>query len=151
MGRIQKRSKKGSGGYFGVELVPGELTDYEKELFEKDWKVVSSEEFIQAQSDERRLGPMPAGAKRCENIMKVPGGPALRVAAYVKDNRILNISITGSIHCSPRPMPLWLEGALKGVLIDEDTVRAKVEEIFSIGQVRRKYCGRLCEGHHGSS
>jgi lipoate-protein ligase A len=129
--------KKASAEYFGIELVPGELTDYEKELFEKDWKWVSSEEFILSNSDDRRLGPMPPGAKRREGVTKVTGGPALRIVAYInpEENRIINISITGSIHSDPRPLPFWLEGALKGVRCEENAIRAKVEEIFSIGQV----------------
>jgi lipoate-protein ligase A len=132
---IKEAVCKGFEEHFNMKLVPGELTDYEKELIERDWSEISSEEWILANTDERRLGPMPPGAKRCENVAKVSGGPALRIVAYIKDNKIQNISITGSIHCDPPPMIWWMEDALRGVPIDESIIRAKIEEVFTKGTV----------------
>jgi hypothetical protein len=129
--------KKAVVEHFNIKLVPGELIDEERRRTEELAALLTSEEWGRANTDDRKLGPMPPGAERREGITKVTGGPALRIVAYInpKENRIINVSITGSMHCDPRPMPFWLEGALKGVLIDENTIRTKVEELFSIGTV----------------
>ena len=60
---------------------------------------------------------------------------SLRIVTYIKENKLQNISITGSIHCDPPPMIWWMEDALRGMPIDETVIRAKIEEIFAKGTV----------------
>lgn len=133
---IEKVRKYGEE-YFNLNLIPGTFTDEEIATIDRAYETRLSDEVLLINSERRRLGPLPPGAERREKAMKLPHGPALRIVAYVnpEENRIINISITGSMHAAPIGIPYWLEGALKGVLIDEEHIRPRVEEIFNIGQI----------------
>jgi lipoate-protein ligase A len=121
--------------HFDMTLVPGELTDEEKARADAEWAKLSSDEWNLVNTDERKLGPLLPEVRRGEYVTKIPGGPALRVVTYTKEHKIQNISITGSIHCDPPETPFWIEDALRGVAVDENIIRAKIEEVFTRGKV----------------
>jgi hypothetical protein len=118
---------------FEVKLVPGELTEKEKSYYREMEKEYTSDEFFMERS-ERRFGKIPSDVTREMIQFKVPQGPMVRIITLVKDKRILDLLISGSIHASPlRPTsPIHeIERALKGQPVDEKLFESKIEEILN--------------------
>ena len=117
---------------FNVELVPGELTEKEKEYYEEIRKLVTSDEFFYDRS-ERRFGKIPPDVKRSEVRTKIPEGPFIRVVVLVKDGIIKDVLITGTLHASPLipSSPIHeIEKSLRGVKIDRNLIKEKIEEVY---------------------
>jgi lipoate-protein ligase A len=118
---------------FDAELVPGELTEKEKDYYREMEKEYTSDEFFMERS-ERRFGKIPSNVSRKMIQFKVPEGPLVRIVTLVKKNKIWDLLISGAIHASPlRPTsPIHeIEKALKGQPIDKKLFDSKVAEIFS--------------------
>ena len=118
---------------FEVKLVPGELTENEKSYYREMEKEYTSDEFFMERS-ERRFGKIPSEVTRKMIQFKVPQGPMVRIITLVKDKKILDLLISGSIHASPlRPTsPIHeIERALKGQPIDKKLFESKITEILS--------------------
>jgi len=117
---------------FEVELVPGELTEKERDYYREMEKEYTSDEFFMERS-EQRFGKIPSDVVRRMVQFKVPEGPLVRIITLVKDNKIWDLLISGAIHASPlRPTsPIHeIEKALKGQPIDEKLFESKIEEIL---------------------
>ncbi len=118
---------------FEVELVPGELTQREKEYFQEMEKEYTSEEFFMERS-ERRFGKIPPDVTRKMIQFKVPEGPLVRIITFTQHNRLWAVLISGSIHASPlRPTsPIHeIEKALKGQPIDVHLFHTIIEEVMN--------------------
>jgi len=118
---------------FDVELVPGELTEKERDYYREMEKEYTSEEFFMERS-ERRFGKIPSEVVRRMIQFKVPEGPLVRIVTLVKENKIWDLLISGAIHASPlRPTsPIHeIEKALKGQPIDEKLFESKIAEILN--------------------
>ncbi|MGC8811412.1 MAG: lipoate--protein ligase family protein [bacterium] len=114
-----------------VVFQPGELNAEEKVMLGQREKTDFSPDWILAMREERKIGPIPAGAKRGEFTIKIPQGPLIRVIAIIEGDKLLNISITGSIHCVPVKIIEEMESALKGRIIAEDEIRKIVQSYSS--------------------
>ncbi|MGQ9695212.1 MAG: lipoate--protein ligase family protein [Thermodesulfobacteriota bacterium] len=110
---------------------PGELNEEEKAMLNQREKTDFSPDWILAMREERKIGPIPAEAKRGEYTIKVPQGPLIRVIALIGGDKLLRISITGSIHCVPVKIIEDMESVLKGAIIAEDQIREIVQSYFS--------------------
>jgi lipoate-protein ligase A len=118
---------------FEIELIPGELTDKEKDYYREMEREYTSDEFFMERS-ERRFGKIPSDVTRKMMQFKVPEGPMVRIITLVKDNKIWGLLISGAIHASPlRPTsPIHeIEKALKGQAIDEKVFESKIAEILN--------------------
>ena len=118
---------------FDVELVPGELTEKERDYYREMEKEYTSDEFFMERS-EKRFGKIPSDVVRRMLPFKVPEGPLVRIITLVKENKIWDLLISGAIHASPlRPTsPIHeIEKALKGQAIDEKLFESKIAEILN--------------------
>lgn len=114
-----------------VAFRPGELNEEEKAMLAQREKTDFSPDWILAMKEEKKIGPIPAGAKRGEFTIKVPQGPLIRVIALIGGSKLLKISITGSIHCVPVKIIEEMESALQGTIIAEEQIRKIVQSYFS--------------------
>ena len=118
---------------FNVELVPGKLTEEERDYYRSMEKEYTSDEFFMERS-ERRFGKIPSDVVRRMIQFKVPEGPLIRIITLVKENKIWDLLISGAIHASPlRPTsPVHeIEKALKGQHVDEKLFESKIAEILN--------------------
>jgi len=118
---------------FDVKLVAGELTEKERDYYRGMEKEYTSEEFFMERS-ERKFGKIPTDVSRRMVQFKVPEGPMVRIITLVRDDRLWDLLISGSIHASPlRPTsPIHeIEKALKGQTIDERLFESKISEILN--------------------
>jgi len=118
---------------FEVKLVPGELTQKERQYYREMEAEYTSEEFLMERA-EKRFGEIPPDVSRRMVELKVPEGPLVRIVTLVRGERLWGLLISGSIHASPlRPTsPIHeIEKALKGERIDQGLFRSKIEEILS--------------------
>ena len=118
---------------FDVELVTGELSEQELKYYQEMKEEYTSEEFFMERS-ERKFHPLPAGVSRKMLLFKVIGGPLVRIIAFIKDNTIWNLLITGAIHASPlRPTsPIHeIEKALQSIPVDKNVFEEKIREVLS--------------------
>jgi len=96
-------------------------------------KEYTSDEFFMERS-ERRFGKIPSDVTRKMIQFKVPEGPMVRIITLVKNRKVLDLLISGSIHASPlRPTsPIHeIERALKGQPVDEKLFESRIAEILS--------------------
>ena len=118
---------------FEVKLYSGELTEKEKGYYKEMEREYTSDEFFMERS-ERKFGPIPSDVVRKVIQFKVPEGPFVRIVTLTKENRIMDILISGMIHASPlRPTsPIHeIEKALRDQPIDEKAFESKIEEILT--------------------
>ncbi len=118
---------------FETELVPGQLSEQELKYFEEMEQEYTDETFFMERS-EKKLGPMPRTVIRKSMQFKVPGGPFVRIIAFVEANRLKDLLITGHFHASPlRPTsPIHeIENALRGQLINRDLFESEIERILA--------------------
>lgn len=114
-----------------VSFVLGELSAEEKAMLAEREKTDFAPDWILAMREERKIGPIPGGAKRGEFTTKVPQGPLIRVIALIAENKLRKISITGSIHCVPVRIIEEMESALEGTVSAEEQIREIVQSYFS--------------------
>ena len=117
---------------FQVKLDPGEMTDIESAYYEEMEKDYTNNDFFMERSEER-FGDIPADVTRKAIQFKVPRGPFIRIIVLKKDDRIMDMIISGSIHASPlRPTtPIHeIEKALIGKLIDRELFETEINRIM---------------------
>lgn len=114
----------------GVVFRAGELTAEEKAMMAERERRDFSEEWIRAMSEERKFGSVPPGVQRREHAVKVSQGPLIRAVVLMEGDKILNISLTGSIHCLPVGIVEEIEAALKGVPGTEAGIGEVVHSFF---------------------
>jgi lipoate-protein ligase A len=124
---------------YGVTLVPGELTEKEKEYGNMILNgVFKNERYLYDRCEAKKFPIIPLGAKRGEALHKVTHGPFMRVTVLTEQNKIRDILITGTMHTSPlNPIagetPIHeVERRVRGLPIDEKLIREKVEEVFAL-------------------
>ncbi|MHA1207704.1 MAG: lipoate--protein ligase family protein [Candidatus Freyarchaeota archaeon] len=120
---------------FEVEPEPMDETDVELQVVDQYTEKLTSEDWLLAMSEEKRFGDIPSDVERTEKALKISGGPLIRVVALKKGDRIYDLHITGSIHCTPITLIEDMEKTFKGIDISESAVRARVEAAFKQGQV----------------
>lgn len=113
----------------GVELVPGELIDLEKEYAAQYQEKYISDEWFYANSERMRFKNIPADAVKCEGRHKAPAG-LIRVTLLVSGNTMRDIIITGDFHPSPYGVLKEMENALRGEKCRREIVEAKIGEVF---------------------
>lgn len=114
-----------------VVFRPGELNVEEKDMLAQREKTDFSPDWILAMREERKIGPIPAGAKKGEFTIKVPQGPLIRVIALIEGDKLLRISITGSIHCVPVKIIEEMESSLQGTVIAAAQIKGIIQSHFS--------------------
>lgn len=119
-----------------VVFVPGELSAEEKAMLAEREKKDFSPEWILAMSEQRKLGTIPAGIRRGEYTIKIPQGPFIRTVVLVGGGKLVNISITGSIHCVPVEIIEDMESALKGEEATENKIREIVQKFLQRPRVQ---------------
>jgi lipoate-protein ligase A len=118
---------------FQVELIPGELTEKEKTYYDEMKAKYTSKKFLMERS-ESKFGPVPPDVIRKAIQFKVPQGPFVRIVTLTKDNRVVDILISGTIHASPLTptSPIQeIEKALKGQPIDAALFNSRIEEVLN--------------------
>jgi len=118
---------------FEVELIPGRLSPKEELYYEEMRKEYTSDDYFMERS-ERRFGVIPKTVSRKQVKFKVTGGPFVRITTLIKENKIEEILLTGSIHASPlRPTnPVYeIEKALKGQPIDCALFESIIKKVMS--------------------
>jgi lipoate-protein ligase A len=138
MGELEEAVKWGVSQKYGVTLVPGELTDKEREYRAIFLNLFKSDALLYDRCEAKRFPEIPPDVKRSEALYKVPRGPLIRVTLLKKENKIHDILITGTMHTSPlNPIvgetPIHeIERRVKGLSIDEELIREKVGEVFAL-------------------
>lgn len=130
---IKKVYRKQIEETFGVQLIPGDLTEKEKTYFSEMRKAYTSEEYFMERS-ERKFHPLPAGVVRKSVQFKVPEGPFARIILFIKDSTIWDIRISGMIHASPLipTSPIHeIEKSLKGGPVDLKFIESSIEQVMS--------------------
>ena len=117
---------------FEVELYSGELTEKEKTYYSEMEREYTSDDFFMERS-ESKFGAIPSDVTRKTIQFKVPQGPFVRIVTLTKEDRIMDILISGTIHASPlRPTsPIHeIEKALRDQHISERVFQSRIEEIL---------------------
>jgi lipoate-protein ligase A len=97
---------------------------------------LTSDAFFYNRAERVRFAdtPIVEGVGKGEARVKIPQGPFVRAVVLLKDHKLYNILITGSLHASPiipeSPIDV-LERELKGVPADEKTILERVKKVFS--------------------
>jgi len=125
MSEIKKALLEGFEEVLGINLAPGELTGYEKELFEEELPVFQSRRSELQHND--------------LNVVdyKSPGG-LIRVAIRLDGERhlIKSVFITGDFFAYPERSILDLEAMLKNSSSDEREITENVHRFFAENNVR---------------
>ena len=117
---------------FNVRLLPGELTQQERDYYQQMEKEYTNEDYFMERSERRFAGTFQEMERKAIQF-KVHSGPFIRIIAQVKDNRLEDLIISGSIHASPlRPTsPIHeIEKALAGEWIDKERFTSKIEKVM---------------------
>lgn len=117
---------------FNVAFYPGELTPLEKGYIEESIKLYDNDKWLYNRS-ELKFGDI--GTEECigEKIIKVPGGPLLRVTLVRRGDRLRDILFTGSLHASPNDAFKLLEDLLEGIKLSRENIREIVEDFYQRG------------------
>jgi hypothetical protein len=138
MEELEEGVKWGVSQKYGVTLVPGELTEKEKEYSTIFLNLFKSDALLYDRCEAKRFPEIPPDVTRSEALYKVARGPLIRITLLKKENKIYDILITGTMHTRPLgPAPTntpihEMEKRLKGIEIDEKLIRDKVEEVFAM-------------------
>jgi hypothetical protein len=119
---------------FQVKLESGELSAFEKRLFEEMKDRYTSTEFFMERSEGRRFNAISQFASRKATQFKIPGGPFIRIVLLVDKNIIMKGMISGSIHASPLTptSPIHeIEKALENHRVDESAIESTVRGILN--------------------
>ncbi|MEM3562539.1 MAG: hypothetical protein QXR19_04880 [Candidatus Jordarchaeaceae archaeon] len=120
---------------YNVTLVPTEIYWEKVPLYPTIRAMLTSNEWFYNRSEKLKFKdtPITSGVKKGEARVKVPQGPLIRAVVLIKENKIYNILITGSLHADPiipeSPIQV-MERELKDTPIDREAIREKVKKIF---------------------
>jgi lipoate-protein ligase A len=123
--QIKKAIRTGFEKALNITLLEGDLTDRELE------PTVFDERFEQ---DTWNINPRLFKRVNATYIHKAKKG-VIRINAYITDNRIIEIMITGDYLMHPVEAIVALEAMLRGVRADETSVRQAVTSFYSKGNV----------------
>lgn len=113
----------------GVELVPGELTELEKEYAAQYQEKYVSDEWFYANSERMRFKEIPTDAVKCEGRHKAPAG-LIRVTLLMVNGRIHDLIITGDFHPSPSRVLRDMEDAVRGKECSTKMIGDEIRPIF---------------------
>jgi lipoate-protein ligase A len=116
---------------FGMEFEPGEVTEEEKKLGDELYKYWSSEEVVLSKSPDYKFRTIPEGTRLGKSVAKVPSGPTVRVAVLRRGDIIEDMLFSGICHMSPSEGFEIIEKELKGCKIDENIIKAKINEVWA--------------------
>ncbi|MBS7251531.1 MAG: lipoate--protein ligase family protein [Candidatus Freyarchaeota archaeon] len=128
--------KKGVEKAFNVTFIPTKIFWEDIPFYNSIKKLLTSEDWFYARTERKKFQntPITSDVKRGEALDKIPQGPLVRVTVLVKNEKIYNILITGSIHAAPiipeSPIDA-MERELQGTAAEKNAVREKVEKIFN--------------------
>jgi len=133
---VKKAYLSGMEERLGVVFRAGVLSEEEKAMMAEREKKDFSEEWIMAMSEKRKWGPVPEGVRRGDHAVKVPQGPLIRAVVLLGEEKIQNISLSGSIHCVPVGIVEEMESSLKGIRVDEGVIAEKIRSFFQKPRVQ---------------
>jgi len=129
--QIKSAMAEGFAEVLGVDLEPGPLTGFERELLTERLPYFQSEEWV--------YGVRRPLVQRSElrGVYKSPGG-LIRASLLVnaQARRIREVFITGDFFAYPRRTILDLEARLKGVRADVEAVSTIVEAFFATEDIQ---------------
>ncbi|MBA4395671.1 MAG: hypothetical protein C0407_19130 [Desulfobacca sp.] len=107
---------------FEISLSPGTMTETEHG-FQKDFQEqYDNEQWFFAKSVKRRFAGFPSGTRVSQFVYKVSGGPLIRVNLGTREDRIVDILITGNMQPARREMPEELEAVLREAPAQEGAI-----------------------------
>ena len=115
-------------------LTPGELTPQEQEFLMQYQATYNSEEWFYGNSERVRFRQAPPDVLKSEGCQKAVAG-LLRATLLCKDNRMVDLIVTGDFHPSPYRVTRDIEEALRGKPCDLAVVRAELERIYARPEV----------------
>jgi lipoate---protein ligase len=113
----------------GVDLVPGELSDLEKEYAAQYQEKYVSDEWFYANSERLRFKEIPSDAVKCEGRHKAPAG-LIRVTLLIVNDRIHDLIITGDFHPSPSRVLRDMEDKVRGKACNTEVIGDEIRRIF---------------------
>jgi len=119
----------------GVQFQEGDLTPREADYIARSKEAYDNPSFKFARTERMKFGAVPAGAVRSEYREKITRGPMISIVVLTREGRIQNILINGGFQVSPLEMVERLEDALLDTEVREDSIRKKVEEVYSMPHV----------------
>jgi lipoate-protein ligase A len=125
---------------FDIELETEDFSEAEKDFIKGREQECLSDDWFLEMTEGRKFGQVLPDTKRGMHIIKVPQGPMIRCVALTKDDIIVNLSLTGSMHCTPLDVVKEIEHSLKGAKIDREEIKAKVEDTLSKTGGTVAYC-----------
>lgn len=115
---------------FDVVVIPGELTDREKEFQQSFIEQYDNDQWFYAKSIKRRFNDLPLGAKVSQFVHKVSGGPLIRVNLYLREGRIAEILFTGNMQPFRREMPEEMEDALRNAPAQANVIQQILRKVW---------------------
>lgn len=128
--------KRGVEKAFDVTFIPTKIYWDDIPFYNSIKTLLTSEDWFYARTEGRKFKntPITPDVKRGETLDKISQGPLVRVTVLVKEGKIYNILITGSIHAAPlipeSPIDA-MERELQGTTAEKKAVREKVEKVFN--------------------
>lgn len=118
----------------GREMIYGELTTRELQVAEQLDAQFGTDEWLYQKGGLRQQGvKIHADVRVVETANKAPGG-LIRVTARLRDHHIDDVLLSGDFTILPRFAPGALELALRGVLLENNAVLARIAEVYrSVG------------------
>ncbi|MFH1954682.1 MAG: hypothetical protein ABIL06_24095 [Pseudomonadota bacterium] len=113
----------------GVELIPGELSDLEKEYAAQYQEKYISDEWFYSNSECMRFKEIPPDAVKCEGRHKAPAG-LIRVTLLIVNDRIHDLIITGDFHPSPSRVLRDMEDKVRGKACNTEVIGDEIRRIF---------------------
>jgi lipoate-protein ligase A len=112
-----------------IKILPGELTDLERQYEAEYQKKYTSDEWFYANSEKFRFRDRPPGAVAIEGRHKAPAG-LIRVTLLMDGQEIKDLIITGDFHPSPLQVIQDIEQVLRGKPGDLNRIRSEIAPIF---------------------
>jgi hypothetical protein len=127
--------KEAASKEFGVTTVPTTV-DWEKiPTYQMANGLLTSEPWFYNRAERMKFAetPIVEEVTKGEARVKIPQGPFVRATVLVKDDRLYNVLITGTLHAAPMipesPVDV-MERELKDSPIDQKTILEKVKKIY---------------------
>ncbi len=126
---LKKYIKEGFQETFSIKLENGELTEDEKEIFNRKLKKIQSREWIYLSKRDN--------ASALYASYKTKGGLVKVSLVYAQKAKIIEqIILTGDFFAFPVRGIYDLEAALKGIKADSEKIRKKIKDFFKTNDVK---------------
>ncbi len=114
----------------GRAIVPGELTDRERQLAEELDRQFTTAEWLYQKGGLRQSGVKIHEDVRVHEVAhKAPGG-LIRVTARLREGRIDDLTLSGDFTMLPKYAPGALELALRGTALEPGPIKARLGEAY---------------------